>query len=229
MQPLTLVSFTFCPFVQRAAIVLEEKSVPYERVEIDLLNKPAWFLKWSPRGRVPVLLVDGACALFESSAIAEYLDEVAPGQSLHPQDPVHRAQDRAWILAGSEMGGALFRLFTTASQADGQAARDQIRSRLESLDTQLGEGPYFRGAPFSLVDASLAPLLQHVRWVEQCVPSLTLTEGLERVAAWTHALIQRPSVRTTTPDGGMAWYRDVIQSRDPLTADRTTWLSTRLS
>ena len=229
MRAVTLVSFTFCPFVQRAAIVLEEKSVPYERVEIDLLNKPDWFLKWSPRGRVPVLMVDGAGALFESSAIAEYLDEVAPGRRLHPEDPVHRAQDRAWILSGSEIGGALFRLFTTASSAEGEAARDQIRARLEAFDAHLGDGPYFRGTPFSLVDASLAPLLQHVHWVEQCVPAVALTEGLERVVSWMHGLIQRPSVRTTTPDGGVAWYEDVIQSRDRLTADRTTWLSTQRS
>jgi glutathione S-transferase len=229
MHDLTLVSFTFCPYVQWAAIVLEEKGVSYERVEIDLLDKPDWFMEWSPRGKVPALVVDGAFSLLESSAIAEYLDEVLPGARLHPEDPVSRAQDRAWILGGTEVGVALFRLVTAASPQDGQAAKDQLCTRLADLDAYLGDGPYFRGASFSLVDASLAPLLQHVYWVDQSVPGLKLMKDLDALAAWLQHLRQRPSVRATTPEGGQSWYRDLILSRDRLTQNRTTWLSTQMT
>lgn len=57
MAALTLVSHTLCPYVQRAAIVLLEKGVPFERRWIDLARKPAWFLAVSPLGKTPVLLV----------------------------------------------------------------------------------------------------------------------------------------------------------------------------
>jgi len=82
MRKLTLISHVLCPYVQRAVIALKEKGVDYERIDIDLANKPDWFLKISPLGKVPVLKV-GDEVIFESAVIAEFLeDTVAP--PLHP-------------------------------------------------------------------------------------------------------------------------------------------------
>ena len=72
---LTLISHPLCPYVQRAVIVLTEKQVAFERVDIDLADKPAWFLSLSPTGKTPLLMVGETHALFESAAIVEYLDE----------------------------------------------------------------------------------------------------------------------------------------------------------
>ena len=100
MSPsLTLVSHHLCPYVQRAAISLAEKAVPFERVHVDLADKPAWFLDLSPLGKTPVLEVDGR-AIFESAVILEYLEETRP-HPLHPADPLRRAEHRAWIEFGS--------------------------------------------------------------------------------------------------------------------------------
>ena len=93
---LRLISHNQCPFVQRALIVLGEKNVAHDVEYVDLRNKPAWFTALSPRGKVPLLVVDGV-TLFESSAICEFLEETAPGIRLHPADPVERARHRAWI------------------------------------------------------------------------------------------------------------------------------------
>src|SRR5205807_1949721 len=90
-----LVSFKTCPWVQRAAIVLREKAIPFEFRHIERDNRPDWFLAISPHKKVPVLRIDDKVSLFESSAIAEYLDEtIAP--RLHPEDPIARAVNRAW-------------------------------------------------------------------------------------------------------------------------------------
>src|SRR5947207_15498819 len=95
MPKYLLVSFTTCPWVQRAAIVLREKKAEFEFRHIEPDNRPDWFLAISPHKKVPVLRVDDRVSLFESSAIAEFLDEtVAP--RLHPEDPVTRAVNRAW-------------------------------------------------------------------------------------------------------------------------------------
>ncbi len=70
-----LVSFKTCPWVQRAAIVLREKNIDFEFRHIEPDNRPDWFLAISPHKKVPVLRIDDTVSLFESNAIAEYLDE----------------------------------------------------------------------------------------------------------------------------------------------------------
>ena len=65
---LTLVSHHLCPYVQRAAIALTEKAVPFDRIDVDLADKPAWFTAISPLGKTPVLKV-GDAAIFESAVM----------------------------------------------------------------------------------------------------------------------------------------------------------------
>jgi len=87
--PLKLISHKLCPYVQRAVIALSEKGVAFERIDIDLANKPDWFLAISPLGKTPVLQV-GDFAIFESAVILEYLEETQLSP-LHPADPLRRA------------------------------------------------------------------------------------------------------------------------------------------
>src|SRR5690349_5743280 len=113
--PLTLVSHALCPYVQRAAIVLAEKGVAFERRDIDLARKPAWFLAISPLGKTPVLQVGGQ-ALFESSVICEYLDETH-GPRLHPADPLQRAVHRGWIEFGSALLNTIGAFYAALDEA----------------------------------------------------------------------------------------------------------------
>src|SRR3954466_14787775 len=92
---LKLISHKLCPYVQRAVIALTEKGLPFERIDIDLANKPDWFLKISPLGKTPVLVV-GDKAIFESAVILEYLEEPQP-HPLHPAGALTRAEHRGWI------------------------------------------------------------------------------------------------------------------------------------
>ena len=96
--PTILVSHALCPYVQRAAIVLSEKGVAFERRDVDLANKPDWFLRLSPTGKTPMLLVDGY-ALFESAAICEYLDETALPSCTRPTRCSARSTARGWSSA----------------------------------------------------------------------------------------------------------------------------------
>ena len=72
-----IVSFKICPFVQRVTALLEAKQIPYQIDYISLSDKPDWFLELSPTGQVPVLVTEGGTPLFESDAIAEYLDDIS--------------------------------------------------------------------------------------------------------------------------------------------------------
>src|SRR6476659_8494799 len=127
--PIKLISHNLCPYVQRAVIALNEKGVAFERIDIDLANKPDWFLKISPLGKVPVLVVTtdiGEVALFESNVICEYIEDTQAGAKLHPRDPLERAQHRAWMEFGSAILSDLWGLETPTDAAEFERKRQAI-------------------------------------------------------------------------------------------------------
>src|ERR1700757_1923962 len=113
--PLKLISHKLCPYVQRAVIALTEKGVSYERIDIDLASKPDWFLKISPLGKTPVLVV-GDRAIFESAVILEYLEETQ-GHPLHPADMLARAEHRSWMEFGSAVLNDIAGLYSAPDAA----------------------------------------------------------------------------------------------------------------
>lgn len=189
---LTLVSFDLCPYVQRAAIVLAEKGVAFERVYVDLANKPDWFRAISPLGKVPLLMV-GDDVLFESSVIVEYLEETQPNP-LHPADPLARARHRGWMEVGSSILGDIWILETTADRATFEARRTTLREKFARIEAVLGAGPYFAGACFSVVDAVFAPVFRYFD-VFDTITALGVFDALPKVTAWRAALADRASVR----------------------------------
>lgn len=197
MSTLTLVSFDACPFVQRAAIMLQEQSREYDLRYIDLRDKPDWFLKISPNGKVPVLQV-GDRSIFESAVILEYLDETAESGRLLPEDPFKRAEQRMWI---SYISNVMSKGWQFQAANDEETARNlavEIRGHLEELGKNLGdEGPLWGGETFTMVDAAIAPILQRFTWAETLEPSISVFEGLPHVAKWRDALLERPSTRTS--------------------------------
>jgi glutathione S-transferase len=197
-RPLTLVSFDLCPYVQRAAIALAEKNVPFERIDIDLSNKPDWFRAISPLGKVPLLMV-GDEVLFESAVIVEYLDETV-GTRLHPADPLTRARHRAWMEFGSSILANIWTIETTRDSAAFDQALATVSEKFARLEDQLGDGPFFAGATFSLVDAVFAPVFRYFEAFEQRIDLGTFA-GRPKLVAWRRALAARQSVKSAVvPD-----------------------------
>jgi glutathione S-transferase len=194
---LTLVSHPLCPFVQRAAIVLLEKDVPFDRINVDLSAKPDWFLALSPTGKVPLLKVrqaDGEDAvLFESMVICEYLEETQGGAPMYPGDALPRARQRAWIEFATQALADAWQFLNAADRPTADARQAAFRGKLQRLEPVLGSGPYFQGAAFSMVDAVFAPLFRYFDILDPKV-SRPIFEGLPRVSAWRAALAVRPSV-----------------------------------
>jgi glutathione S-transferase len=194
---LTLVSHHLCPYVQRAAIALAEKQVPFERIWIDLSAKPDWFTKISPLGKVPVLVVEDAVgeksAIFESAVILEYLEETA-AHPLHPDDPLARASHRGWIEFGSQVLNAIGRLYSTREEAAFEKERTGLAAMFARIESELSAGPFFAGERFNLVDAVFAPVFRYFDAFERLGVSGML-DGKPKVAAWREALAARPSVR----------------------------------
>jgi glutathione S-transferase len=192
MNALVLISHALCPYAQRAAIVLAEKGVLFERRDVDLSAKPDWFRAVSPLGKTPVLVVDGA-PIFESAVICEYLDEtIAP--RLHPSDALDRARHRAWIEFGSEILGLIARLYAAPDEAQLDARRAELEKRFAQVEAVLGDGLYFAGDRFSIVDAAYAPVFRYFDTFDR-IADLGVFDRTPKVRRWRDALAMRPSVR----------------------------------
>lgn len=189
--PLVLVSHALCPYVQRAAIVLAEKGVPFERRDIDLADKPGWFLRVSPLGKTPVLLV-GNEAIFESAVICEYLEDTALPR-LHPANALQRAHHRSWMEFGSALLDLIGAFYNAADETALTARAAQIRARLTQIEAVLGEGPYFAGESFCIVDAVFGPVFRYFE-VFDPIGDFGFWDDLPNVQRWRRALATRPSV-----------------------------------
>ena len=212
MQPsFVLVSHALCPYVQRVSIVLDEKGVAFERRDIDLARKPPWFLRISPLGKTPVLLVDDS-AVFESAVICEYLDETVTPR-MHPENPLERARHRGWMEYGSGLLGAVAAFYGAPDEVALASRAGEIRTRLERLEEALGDGPFFDGQRFSIVDAAFAPVFRYFDTFDR-IDDFSWLDGLVRTRAWRAALQARESVRMAVGDRYPALLQDFLAQRN---------------
>ncbi|KAK9846292.1 hypothetical protein WJX81_001054 [Elliptochloris bilobata] len=226
---LTFLSAWFCPFAQRTWIVLNEKLVDFQLAEValkdpktglwhQLENKPDWFVRLNPLGKVPVLAHKDASgtvrSVYESLICNEYLEECHPRLAMLPSDPVARAHARIIIDRFNSKFVPVFYRFLIRQEAAGQEeCAGQLRSELAWLDSQVHErGPYFAGQEFSLVDAAIIPwftrmpVLQHYR-------SFHLPDKLTRLAGWAQRAARRQSVldSETVPPGAEDYSAALLQ------------------
>lgn len=212
---LRLISHKLCPYVQRAVIALTEKGTAFERIDIDLANKPDWFLAISPLGKTPVLQV-GDTAIFESAVILEYLEETQP-KPLHPADPLTRAEHRAWIEFGSAVLNDIAGFYTAVDEATFKAKTAQLEQRFARLEARVVAAPWFDGENFSLVDAVFGPVFRYFDVFDE-IADFGILEGKPKLARWRKALAARQSVRSAVRPDYPTLLRDFIDRRK-------SWLS----
>lgn len=203
-QQYHLVSSVTCPWVQRSVIVMRAKGVDFDVTYINLREKPDWFLKISPHGKVPVLKLADGTALFESNAIAEYLDEVIAPQ-LHPADPVLRAKNRAWtdFLPTFAWGPGINNVSYAKDRETLDAAMETAKGRVKPLEEALAQrgndGPYFNGPDLSLVDCAYGPFFQRFMIAERHLRS-GLLDAFPLVKAWAETLLADDRITGAVPD-----------------------------
>ncbi|HVZ37636.1 MAG TPA: glutathione S-transferase family protein [Polyangiaceae bacterium] len=199
MSDLKLYSARACPFAHRTRLVLAEKGIDFELVEIDLQNKPAWFGGVSLYGKVPALEHAGQ-RLVESVIINEYLDEVFPEPRLLPRQPAQRALARIWIdFANTRLAVAFTKVLWGATESERETAKRDFVASLELIEREAlaklsGAGPYWLGAEPSLVDFSFYPWFERLPALQD-LAALHLPRGLERLERWRSAVAARSSVR----------------------------------
>ena len=211
LSRLRLISHKLCPYVQRAVIALAEKGVAFERIDIDLANKPDWFLKISPLGKTPVLQV-GDAAIFESAVILEYLEETAP-RPLHPADPLKRAEHRGWIEFGSTVLNDIAGLYSAPDEAAYDAKAVQLEARFARLEARVLASPWFDGEDFSLVDAVFGPVFRYFDVFDE-IGDFGMLSQKPKLARWRASLASRPSVRAAVSAEYPSLLRDFLKRRN---------------
>ena len=168
------------------------KGTSHERKNVDLSNKPAWFLRVSPLAKTPVLVV-GAEPLFESAVICEYLDEThAP--RLHLGDALERAGHRAWIEFASALLNTIWAFYSTPDELSLARKTAEVAAMFARVEANLGDGPYFAGDRFSMVDVAFGPIFRSFDVFDQ-IDDFGCMDARVKLKRWRACLAQRPSVR----------------------------------
>ncbi|MBT9317840.1 glutathione S-transferase family protein [Leptothoe spongobia] len=182
-----VVSFKICPFVQRVTALLEAKQIPYEIEFIQLSDKPQWFLDISPNGQVPILITESGMVLFESDAIVEYLDEIAPPVEADVS-PEQRAIDRAWGYQAAKHYLVQCGAMRSADKETWVQRTANLAKAFAKAEKALGNGPYFKGAAISNVDIAWLPLLHRAHIIREHTCCDFLARYL-KVKAWQSAMM----------------------------------------
>ena len=191
---MTLYSGTTCPFSQRCRIVLFEKGMDFQIIDVDVHNKPEDLAVMNPYNRVPVL-VERDLILHESNIINEYIDERFPHPQLMPADPVMRARARLFLHRFEQELFSHVEVIEHGSQKAAEKARAAVRDNLAQLAPLFAKQKFMLGEEFSMLDVAIAPLLWRLDYY-----SITLPKPAAPLLKYAERLFSRPAfIEALTP------------------------------
>ena len=191
-----------CPFAHRARIALHHKGVDYEKVEVDLGNKPASLFEINPLGTVPAIH-DLGQNIYESLICIEYVDDMwesPSGRKLLPDDPAGRAKERIWCdFVGKKIIPNFFGITMEKSREEAsQKFLDAMKALQEAMASP---GPFFGGADLGLMDICLAPFANRMVFLKKCFQfEVPKTDEYKRYNEWWEALQNHPTYKATKLD-----------------------------
>lgn len=166
---MTLYSGTTCPFSQRCRIVLFEKGMDFEIIDVDTMNKPEDLAVMNPYNRVPVL-VERDLILYEANIINEYIDERFPHPQLMPADPVMRGRARLFLFRFETELFAYIDALEKSETKAAEKARPIVRDNLTQIAPVFAKQKYMLGDEFSMLDVAIAPLLWRLEYYGISLP-----------------------------------------------------------
>jgi stringent starvation protein A len=166
---MSLFSSASCPQSHRVRVVLAEKGITVEIVDVDTNHKPEDLIDLNPYNTVPTL-VDRELVLYDPRAIMEYLDERFPHPPLMPVDPVSRARTRLALYRIEQDWYGLVPQLESKGEKTSARARKQLRDSLTSSAEVFAAKPFFLSDEFSLADATILPILWRIRYYEIELP-----------------------------------------------------------
>ncbi|KAF4105784.1 glutathione S-transferase omega-1-like [Onychostoma macrolepis] len=191
-----LYSMRFCPFAQRARLVLTAKGVKHEIININLKDKPDWFLEKNPSGTVPALETSSGQVIYESPITCEYLDEAYPVKKLLPSDPFERAQQRMLLDHYSKVIPYFYKISMGKKRGeDVSAAEVEFTEKVSQLNEYLvkKKTKYFGGDSITMIDYLIWPWFERAEMmgVKHCLAN---TPELRK---WIECMFEDPVVKAT--------------------------------
>jgi stringent starvation protein A len=191
---MTLYSGTTDPFSQRCRIVLFEKGMDFQVIDVDMFNKPEDLAVVNPYNKVPVL-VERDLVLYEANIINEYIDERFPHPQLMPADPVMRARARLFLHRFENELFCHIDAIEHAAQKTADKARHSVRDNLTQIAPVFAKQKYMLGDEFSMLDVAIAPLLWRLDHY-----SIQLDKDAAPLMKYAERLFSRPAyIEAMTP------------------------------
>ncbi|XP_025086039.1 glutathione S-transferase omega-1-like isoform X2 [Pomacea canaliculata] len=193
-----LYSMRFCPFAQRARLVLAHKRVHYETVNINLKNKPEWFLERNPKGLVPTLEDDGK-VVYESLIVCDYLDDIYPHPRLTPADPFQKALDAMFLDYFNNMvSPSIFKLLR--SDGKDEEAKNKLWNGLQNICDELSKrGNFFGGNHVAMLDFMMWPWIERLDQLGRQDPLFAPGSGkFLELFTWIQIMQTLPAVKETS-------------------------------
>ena len=191
---MTLYSGTTDPFSQRCRIVLHEKGMDFQIIDVDLDHKPEDLAVMNPYNQVPVL-VERDLVLHESNIINEYIDERFPHPQLMPADPVMRARARLFLFNFEVELFSQIETLEKGNQKQQEKARQQVADRLTELAPVFHKQKFMLGEDFSMLDVAISPLLWRLDYY-----GVSLPKTAAPLMKYAERLFSRPAfIEALTP------------------------------
>ncbi|GAB7563692.1 glutathione S-transferase N-terminal domain-containing protein [Methylobacillus methanolivorans] len=189
---MTLYSGTTCPYSHRCRIVLFEKGMDFQVIDVDMANKPEDLAVINPHNTVPVL-VERDLVLEQANIINEYIDERFPHPQLMPADPVMRARARLFLHNFEEQLFSHIADIESGNTKAADKARATIRDNLTQIVPLFSRQEYILGDEFSMLDVAIAPLLWRlghygIELPKQAAPLLKYAERIFSRPAYIEAM-----------------------------------------
>lgn len=188
---MNLFSSPTCPYCHRTRIVLSEKDISFEVINVDPDNLPEDLLDLNPYHSVPTL-VDRDLVLYDSGVITEYLDERFPHPPLMPVDPVSRGKSRLALYRVEKDWYPLMHDIMTRGEKASAKARKMLRESITAANEVFEVLPYFLSEDFSLVDCTIAPILWRLP-----VLGIELPDEAKAVKAYADRIFSRPAFQAS--------------------------------
>ncbi|XP_031434929.1 glutathione S-transferase omega-1 [Clupea harengus] len=209
-----LFSMRFCPFAQRTRLVLHAKGIKHETVNINLKDKPDWFLEKNPLGLVPTLETVNGQVIYESPITCEYLDEVYAEKKLLPSDPFEKAQQKMLLEHFSKVTPYFYKIpMGKKNGEDVSGLEAELKEKLSKLNEVLvnKKTKFFGGDSVTMIDYMMWPWFERMEMMElkHCL------EGRAELKKWVELMLQDPTVKANmfSTDTYKAFYKTYMDGK----------------
>jgi len=211
---LELISFKLCPYMQSSLITLLHNEIKHKVTYIDINDPPEWFDEVSPIGQVPLLRVNSDAVIFESAVINEYLNDQMTANML-PTDPLDRALNRSWTQFCGSFFSDIFNMLGAADEAAVEDIEYDILDKLDRIETQRSEQPFFNGDRLCLIDAAYAALFMRLDLFKSGRDILS-RDRFPRLSQWSETLLAMDVVRQSVVPEFADMYTGMVKMKGGL-------------